>query len=192
MSVAPCFADTNNLALDPATTAEDTQHTQQSILSHTASVFFSLPVSPSVLLPHSFYLSCLSSVTSVISVSYLFPLSYQGCNLSLSFLPQTLSIPPASLSGPLSHSLPRSIIHSVHLNLFPSISLFLSPPPSLSLSLSLSLPSQQLHCPWVEVNNVSPHGAPVQSQPRRQGAPENTHNSMFQLGCGIKGSLTHG
>lgn len=201
--MALCFADANDLALDPATTAEDTQHTLQSILSYAASVLCSLSVSPSVLLPHSFYLSLrsfalLSPLSSKFLISCL-SVTKDAISLSLSLLPHTLSIPPIYISYLYLSTIPLSIIHSIHLNLFLPVSLFLSvslPPifPSLppSFSLSLSLPSQQLHCPWVGVNNVSPHGAPVQSQPRRQGAPENTHNSMFQLGCGIKGSLTHG
>lgn len=147
MSVAPCFADTNDLALDPATTAEDTQRTLQSILSHTGSLFFfcSLSVSPSVLLPHSSNLSCLSfALPSPLSSEFLiFSLSVtkDAIALCLFYPKHFLYLLSLSLSAPLSHSLPLSIIHSVHLNLFLSVSLFLFPSsthllPLLSPSLS--------------------------------------------------------
>lgn len=187
MSMAPCFADTNNLAVDPARTAEDTQHTLQSILSHTDAGFCSLSVFPSVLLPLSLNLSFLSfTFLSPLSFSYLLPLCYQRCNLYVFYPNHFLSLHLKPLIRPL----PLSIIHclSQSMSLCLSFSAF---HPSFP-SPSISQPSQQLHCPWVRVNNVSPHWAPVQSQLRRQGAPENTHNSMFQLGCRIKGSLTHG
>lgn len=137
--MAPCFADTNDLALDLATTAEDTQHTLQSIFSHTGSVFLFHHLSYCLSISHT-YLSlsfhfCHQSFLSLPPV-----LSYMQSR-SVSFTTQILSIPPISLSLPLIHSLPVSIIHSVHLNLFLSISLFFfflhpSFPPLPSLSLS--------------------------------------------------------
>lgn len=76
-----------------------------------------------------------------------------------------------------------------------STSLTLSPtfsPHSASLSPSLSFPSQQLHCPWVGANNVGPHGA--LRSPSREGRElqRTPITQCFKLGCGIKGSLTHG
>lgn len=197
MSVAPCFADTNDLALDPATTAEDTQHTLQSILSHTGSVLCSLPVSPSALLPHSFYLSCLSfALPSPLSSKFLvssLSLTKDAISLCLFYPKHFLCLLSLYLYLSAIPFLAQLFTLSISISFPLSPSFSLSPPPIFPLLLlTLSLPGQQLHCPWVGVNNVSPHGAPVQSQPRRQGAPENTHNSMFQLGCGIKGSLTHG
>lgn len=182
--MALCFADTNDLALDPATTAEDTQHMLQSIPSHTSSVFCSLSVLPSVLLPQSFYLSLFFHLCQFLISS----LSVTNDAISVSFTPNPFYLSIWSLS-----SIPFLFqLFTLSISIYVSLSFLLC---LFHLSFpfpSLSQPSQQLHCPWVRVNNVSPHGAPVQSQPRRQGAPENTHNSMFQLGCGIKGSLTHG
>lgn len=172
MSVAPCFADTNDLALE--------QPRQLKTPSTRCNQYF-LILAQSLARCQSHHLSyCLrissSSVTKgVISPPnhFLYLLSF---HLSLS---STLSLSSYWLSIAIYFTLSPFFFPSTHL--FP-----------LPFSLSLSQPSQQLHCPWVGVNNVVPHGAPVQSQPRRQGAPENTHNSVFQLGFGIKGSLTHG
>ena len=205
--MAPCFADTNDLALDPAPTAEDTQRTMRSIPSHTGWALYSLSVSPSVLLLPASYLSFLSvTLPSPLSSYFLIssPLCYQRSHFSLSLLPQTLSISP---SLPLIHS-PSSLNYSLHpsqsISLCLSFFLSLVHPsfrPSFSLSLSLSLffylslsllahPTASLSLGHGE--QCQPTWGPVRSQPRRQGAPENTHNSVFQLGCGIKGSLTHG
>lgn len=116
--MALCFADANDLALDPATTAEDTQHILQSILSHTCSVFCSLSVLTSVLLPQSFYLSFLSfTFPSPLQFSYFFSLCYQRCNLCLFYPKHLLSLH----LKPLIRSLPLSIIHSVYLNLCLSV-----------------------------------------------------------------------
>ena len=149
-----------------------------------------MAVSPHVLLPHSLYLSFQSfTLPSPLPSKFLIssPLHYQRGYLSSSLLPQTLSISP---SLPLIHSLPLLIIHSVYLNLFLSVFLSLfhpSFPPPLSL---LAQPTASLSLGRGE--QCQPTWGPVQSQLRRQGAPENTHNSVFQLGCRIKGSLTHG
>lgn len=195
MSMAACLADTNDLALDPATTAEDTQNTQQSIMSYTGSVF----------LLSACLTICLTASLLSISHAYLLP-SLHLCHLSFlspsSRLPKIQSFTPNTFFTSYRSIWASSRFRSSHnyslcpsQSPFPCLPLSLSPifhPPTPLVSLSPSLPSQQPYCPWVGVNNVSPHGAPVQSQPRRQGAPENTHNSMFQLGCRIKGSLTHG
>lgn len=135
MSMAPCFADTNDPALDPATTAEDTQHTLQSIVSHTG-LSLLLAACLAIRLTASLLLSLIPifhpSLTCVIRVPYRFPFCNQRCYLSLPLLPHTLSI---SLSIPLIHSLSFLFIHSVHLNLF--LSLF-HPSPTTPQSFSLS------------------------------------------------------
>lgn len=191
--MAPCFTDTNDLTLDPATTTEDTQHTA----INTFSYWLCLSISPSVLL--SFYLSCLSfSLLSLLSSRFLISSSCVIIDvISLCHFYHPNAFYTYHLSICTTHPFPSCLNYSLcpsqSLSLSLSLSFFFFFHPSFSPSPpSLSLSSQQLHCPWVRANNVSPHGAPVQSQPRRQGAPENTHNSMFQLGCGIKGSLTHG
>lgn len=143
--MALCFADANDLALDPATTAEDTQHTLQSILSYAASVFCSVSVSPSVLLPHSFYLSlrsfalpsplsskflisCLSVTKDAIS---LFAVSFTSHFLYL------LSIYPICPSQPFPSQL-FTLSISISFSLFLSF-FFLSFHPSFPLSLPPSL-----------------------------------------------------
>lgn len=141
----------------------------------------------------TFYLSCLSfAPPSPLSSQFL--ISFLSVTRDTIFHPQhflyLLSVYLGLFRIPFFSQLFTPSI-SISFSMSPSFSLTHLPPTPL-VSLSPSLPSQQPYCPWVGVNNVGPHGAPVQSQPRRQGAPENTHNSMFQLGCRIKGSLTHG
>lgn len=172
MSVAPCFADTNDLALE--------QPRQLKTPSTRCNQYF-LILAQSLARCQSHHLSyCLRIASSSVTKGVISPpnhfLYLLSFHLSLS---STLSLSSYWLSIAIYFTLSPFFFPSTHL--FP-----------LPFSLSLSQPSQQLHCPWVGVNNVVPHGAPVQSQPRRQGAPENTHNSVFQLGFGIKGSLTHG
>lgn len=156
--MALCFADANDLALDPATTAEDTQHTLQSILSYAASVFCSVSVSPSVLLPHSFYLSLRSfALPSPLSSKFLISclsVTKDAISLLLSLLPHTfctsylyiLSVPlnhfPLNYSLCLSQSLSpsfflSSFFLSTHLSLSPSLllSISFSAQPTASLSL---------------------------------------------------------
>lgn len=154
MSVAPCFADTNDLALDQPQTAEDTQHTLQSILSHTGSVFSSLSISPSVLLP-----------------SYLFFFCYQRCNLS----PQSFSIPPIFPFEPLIHSFSFQLL-AVHRNLFHSVS-FLFPfypsfsPPFLSLSLSPANSFIVLGSGWTMSSHMGPLCSPSREGREHQKTP---------------------
>lgn len=171
MSVAPCFADTNDLALD--------QPRQLKTPSTRCNQYF-LILAQSLARCQSHHLSyCLRISSSSVTKGVISPPNH--------FL--------YLLSFHLSHSSTLSLSsYWLSIAIYFTLSPFFFPfYPSFSPSfLSLSQPSQQLHCPWVGVNNVVPHGAPVQSQPRRQGAPENTHNSVFQLGFGIKGSLTHG
>ena len=84
MSVAPCFADTNDLAVDPATTAEDTQRTPESILSHSGvllAICLALAISHAYL-SLSFHLRHLSFLS--------LPPSVTKDAISLSRLPQTL------------------------------------------------------------------------------------------------------
>lgn len=132
------------------------------------------------------YLTCLSvALPSPLSYTFLIPAF--SVNRDAIFiwllLPKTLSLTLISLSIPL-----RS---SQSFTLSTSLCLPLSPFP-LPRPLSLSFPSQQLHCPWVGANNVSPHGAPC-SPSREGGELQRTPiTQCFKLGCGIKGSLTHG
>lgn len=162
--MAPCLADTNDLALDPATTAEDTQRTPQSIRSRTGSVFF--PRSVSFTARFSlFYLSCPSfPFTPVMSASHLpsrtreispcaFYPKHFPCYLRVSSLPIpsqwcTLSIPIFS-------------------GLFFFSFLHPSSPPPLDLPASLS-PIQQLYCPWVRGGTMSSHMGPP-CGPNREG-----------------------
>lgn len=71
--------------------------------------------------------------------------------------------------------------------------LSLTPPPQPIFPVSPSLGPANSVIVLGLGRTMSAHMGPlVRSQPRRQGAPENTHNSVFQRGCGIKGRLTHG
>lgn len=171
MSVAPCFADTNDLALD--------QPRQLKTPSTRCNQYF-LILAQSLARCQSHHLSyCLrissSSVTKgVISPPnhFLYLLSFHLSHSS------TLSLSSYWLSIAIYFTLSPFFFPSTHLFPLP-FSLSLSAQPTASLSLGRG---EQCRPTW----------APVQSQPRRQGAPENTHNSVFQLGFGIKGSLTHG
>lgn len=179
MSMAPCFADTNDLALDPATTAEDTQQILGSISSHTG-VLLWLSVSPSAPLP------CSVSVCR----SYL-TLTLHLCHLR--FLPLPHSAVKYLCASLTTNTFHRSLSNSHHFS--PSLSYSLSSSPSISISLSVVCLSVSF-CISVSPSlflgaaisfivprswwTMSAHmGAPVRSQPRRQGGPENTHNSVL-------------
>lgn len=185
MSVAACLTDTKDLAPNPAVAVKDTQHTQidhfynkqsfSGVLSHHL---------PSFLL--SLYLTCLSvALPSPLSYTFLisaFSVNKDAISIWL-LLPKTLSLPPICLSIPPCCSAPLSIIHAVHVSC--SVSHFL---PSICLTLSLSLfPQPTASLSLGRGEQCRPTWGPAQSQPRRQGAPENTHNSMFQTGLRDKG-----
>lgn len=151
MSMAPCVADTNDLALDPAMTAEDTQHMLQSIPSHTIAQTLACLSLPSVL--QSFYRSLL---LSPLSISYLFPLCYQSPPL----LSQTLSICPSDASRPFPSCLNYSLALYLCLSVFRSLcSTYLSPSPSISAQPTASLSlgqSEQCQPTW------GPSGVPAE------------------------------
>lgn len=191
MSANVCLTDTKDLAVDPATTLEDTQHARESIISYTNSL--SLRVSYTICPP-----------VSSISHAYLLPFLHL-CPIRFLSMPSPLT-KMQSLSGSF---YPKHFLKLLSAYLYPcatpllsqsftlSTSLCLSPtfslsPLTLCLTLSLSSPSQQLDCPWVGVNNVGPHGA--LRSPSREGREHQRTpiTQCFELGCGIKGSLTHG
>lgn len=148
-SVAPCLADANDLAEEPATTAEDTQCTLQSIISDTGSAFCCLSVCLAICLTATLSIShaYLGPCLHLCHLSFLPPPVPKTQSSSTSFAPNTFY---TFISPSLNYPFPLSITHSIHLNLFLSPP-HLPPPPSLSLSL---------HCPWVGVNNVGPRGGP--------------------------------
>lgn len=176
MSVAACLTDTKDLALNPAATAKDTQHTGIDHFFSWCSLSPSRPPPSSIsradLLPflhlcriHS--LSRPSLLTKMRSSSGSFYpkhfLSLLSASLYLcaALLLSQSSCPRLSLFLPLSP-------------LTPPHPLCLRPQPAASLSVGRG---EQCRPTW----------GPAQSQPRRQGAPENTHNSMFQTGLRDKG-----
>lgn len=149
--MAPCIADTNDLALDPAMTAEDIQHTQQSILPHTWSVSHLLSVPPSVLL-HLYFIShaYLLLPFHLCHLSFLsLPLLLRKMqSLSVSFNPNTFNTSYHFIctSHPLRWSLNYSLCPSQFISLrfllslsllpiFPPRSFSLSAQPTASLSL---------------------------------------------------------
>lgn len=142
MSMAACLADTNDLALDPATTAEDTQNTQQSIMSYTGSVF----------LLSACLTICLTASLLSISHAYLLP-SLHLCHLSFlspsSRLPKIQSFTPNTFFTSYRSIWASSRFRSSHnyslcpsQSPFPCLPLSLSPifhpphPPCLSLPIS--------------------------------------------------------
>lgn len=190
MSAAVRLTDTKDLAVDPAPTVEDTQHTRESIISYTNSLLLRVSYTICPLSPLSHMPICCPSFTSVLySLSMPSPLTKMQ-SLSGSFYPKhflkLLSAYPYPCATPL---LSQSFTLSTSLSRSPTFSLS---PLTLCLTLSLSIPSQQLDCPWVGVNNVGPHGA--LRSPSREGREHQRTpiTQCFELGCGIKGSLTHG
>lgn len=91
MSAAVRLTDTKDLAVDPATTVEDTQHTRESIISYTNSLL--LRVSYTIC-PRLLYLTCLS-VALPSPLSYTFLIYAFSVNKDAIFiwllLPKTLS-----------------------------------------------------------------------------------------------------
>lgn len=184
--MAACLTDTKDLALNPATTLKDSQRAG---IDH-----FLYKQSFSAVLHHlSSFLLCLTclSVALPSPLSYPFLISAFSVNKDAIFiwllLPKTLSLPLICWSIPLLCSAPLNHSRCPRLSLCLPLS-----PLTLPHSLSLSFPSQQLHCPWVGANNVGPHGA--LRSPSREGRElqRTPITQCFKLGCGIKGSLTHG
>lgn len=139
MSTATCLTDTKDLALNPATTVEDTQHAQESIFSYTNSLLlmFSLTICPpfssishAYLLPfHHLCLICFLSQPSLLT---------EMQSLSGSFYPKHFLYPYLLI---YTSALFRvSLNHSRCPRLSPSVFHFLSfaphslPHPSPSLS----------------------------------------------------------
>lgn len=138
--------------------------------------------------PCLLYLTC-RSVALPSPLSYTFLISAFSVNKDSLFswllLPKTLSLALICVSIPLRCSSPLSIIHSVHVSL--SVSHFLPFTPH-----SLPHPFPLFPQPTASLSSgrgeqCRPTWGPAQSQPRRQGAPENTHNSMFRTGLRDKG-----
>lgn len=185
MSVAACLTDTKDLARNPAVAVKDTQHTEIDHFYNKQS-FFGVPSHHLSSFLLSLYLTCLSvALPSPLSYTFLisaFSVNKDAISIWL-LLPKTLSLPLICLSIPPRCSAPLSIIHAVHVSR--SVSHFL---PSICLTLSLSLsPQPTASLSLGRGEQCRPTWGPAQSQPRRQGAPENTHNSMFQTGLRDKG-----
>lgn len=184
MSMAACLTDTKDLALNPASAVKDTQHTRidyffskQSfcgVLSHHLSPFLLYLTCQSVALPsplsYTFLISASLLPKMQSSSGSFYPKHFLYLLSAYLYLCAALLL---SQSFTLSTSLTLSPTFSPH-STSPSLSLSLRPQPTASLSLGRS---EQCRPTW----------GPAQSQPRRQGAPENTHNSMFQTGLGDKG-----
>lgn len=186
MSVAACLTDTKDLAPNPAVAVKDTQHTEidhfynkqsfSGVPSHHLSSSSSLSISHAYLLPflhlcHIHFLSRPSLLTKMQSPSGSFyPKHFLYLLSAYLYL---RAAPLLSQSFTLSTSLALSPTFSPQ-SASPSLSLSLFPQPTASLSLGRG---EQCRPTW----------GPAQSQPRRQGAPENTHNSMFQTGLRDKG-----
>lgn len=169
MSMAPCFADTNDLALDPATTAEDTQRILQSIPSHTSSVVCSLSVLPSVLLPQSFYLSLFFYLCQFLISS----LSVTKDAISVSFTPNTFYLSIWGLS-----SVPfLSQLFTLSISIYVSLSFFLPlfhlsfPFPSLSLSLRPANSFIVLGSKWTMSAHMGPQCSPSREGREHQRTP---------------------
>lgn len=186
-----CLTDTKDLAVDPAKTVEDTQQTRESIISYTNSLLLrvSYTICPPVSSISHAYLLPFLHLCPIRLLSMPSPLTKMQ-SLSGSFYPKHfLKLLSAYLYPCAAPLLSQSFTLSTSLSLSPTFSLS---PLTLCLTLSLSIPSQQLDCPWVRVNNVGPHGA--LRSPSREGREHQRTpiTQCFELGCGIKGSLTHG
>lgn len=183
MSTAVCLTDAKDLAVDPATTVEDTQHTRESIISYTNSLLLrvSYTICPPVSSISHAYLLPFLHLCPIHFLSMPSPLTKMQ-SLSGSFYPKhflkllwAYLYPCATLLHPL------SIIHSVH------VSYFL---PFTPHSLPHPLPLYPQPTAWLSLGRgeqCRPTWGPEQSQSRRKGAPENTHNSMFRTGLWDKG-----